>query len=161
MAEESKFQPALVKQLAKVLDEANLNEIEYEIQGHRIKIVRHNKETHVYAAPQPMLAAQQAAPTSHGTSEVASIAAKEVIDWNSHPGAIKSPMVGNAYLSSEPGTAPFVSVGSEVKEGQTLLIIEAMKVMNPIKAPVSGKISKILISDTSPVEYDEVLMIIE
>ena len=77
-----------------------------------------------------------------------------------HPGAVKSPMVGNVYFSSEPGSPPFVQEGDVVEVGQTLLIIEAMKVMNPIKAPRAGKISKILVKDGNPVEFDEVLMII-
>ena len=158
MAEDSKFKPELVRQLAEVLNETDLNEIEYEIKDHRIKVVRHNKETHVYSAPQPILA--PTTPTKPSSADIVSIP-KEVTDWNAHPGAVKSPMVGNAYLAPEPGAAPFAAVGAEVKEGQTLLVIEAMKVMNPIKAPRAGKVSKVFVADASPVEYDEILMIIE
>jgi acetyl-CoA carboxylase biotin carboxyl carrier protein len=78
-----------------------------------------------------------------------------------HPGAVKSPMVGTVYLSAEPGAAPFMSVGASVKEGDTLLIIEAMKVMNPIAAPRSGVIKQILVQDAQPVEYEQPLAIIE
>jgi len=78
-----------------------------------------------------------------------------------HPGAVQAPMVGTVYLTPEPGAAPFVTVGDEVREGQTLLIIEAMKVMNPIRAPRSGRITRVVVSNGDPVEYGELLMIIE
>jgi len=78
-----------------------------------------------------------------------------------HPGAVTSPMVGTAYVAAEPGSPPFVKVGDTVKAGQTLLIIEAMKVMNPIKAPKAGRVSQVLVADAQPVEFGEVLMVIE
>ncbi|MGB7406059.1 MAG: biotin/lipoyl-containing protein, partial [Pacificimonas sp.] len=79
----------------------------------------------------------------------------------SHPGAVKSPMVGTVYLSPEPGAANFVKEGDEVNAGDTLLIVEAMKVMNPITAPKAGKVSKLCVENESPVEFDEVLAIVE
>ena len=88
-------------------------------------------------------------------------AAKAPADPANHPGAIKSPMVGTAYLSPQPGADPYVKVGGTVKEGDTFMIVEAMKVMNPIRAPRSGKVKEILVQDATPVEFDDVLLIIE
>lgn len=142
----------LVKKLAEMLDENDLSEIEVEDNGRRIVVKRKlaGAPAAAYAPPPPPPSA--AAPTT----SVAPAATPE-----SHPGAVKSPMVGTAYLSAEPGAAPFISVGASVKEGDTLLIIEAMKVMNPIPAPRSGVVKQILVQDAQPVEYEQPLAIIE
>jgi len=144
----------LVKKLAEMLDENDLSEIEVEDNGRRIVVKR---KLAVAAAPivhAPPSAAPAAAPAPPP-------AAPSEQNPASHPGAVKSPMVGTAYLSAEPGSAPFISVGAKVKEGDTLVIIEAMKVMNPIPAPRSGVVKQILIQNAQPVEYEQPLAIIE
>jgi acetyl-CoA carboxylase biotin carboxyl carrier protein len=137
----------LVKKLAKMLDENDLSEIEVEDNGCRIVVKR--KIGGMVAAPAP-------APAS-----VSAPAPAAEVSPASHPGAVKSPMVGTVFLAGEPGAAPFVSVGAKVKEGDTLLIIEAMKVMNPITAPRAGTVKQILVQDAQPVEYEQPLAIIE
>jgi acetyl-CoA carboxylase biotin carboxyl carrier protein len=141
-----KIDDDLVRNLAALLDETRLTEIEYEETGRRIRVAR-----------QPAPAAGAAAiPVVHSEA----VAGRGVVE-PSHPGAVTSPMVGTVYLSSEPGTAPFAAVGSEVTEGDTLLLIEAMKTFNPIRAPRAGRITQIFVADGSPVEYGEVLLILE
>jgi acetyl-CoA carboxylase biotin carboxyl carrier protein len=142
----------LVRQLAGVLNETGLTEIEYEQGGLRIRVAR--QLTGVVSATAPVYA------PAAGGGEAPAAAAKPV-DPASHPGTVKSPMVGVAYLLPEPGAAPFVKVGDSVNEGQTLALIEAMKTFNPVKAPRSGKVTKILVESGSPVEYGEPLLIIE
>ena len=152
----SSFDSELVRSLASLLDETNLTEIEYENEGTRIRVAR--QITYGVAAPAaPMMAAPAAAPAAALTSEAS---AKEV-DPANHPGALKSPMVGVAYLAPEPGKANFVQVGDSVAAGATILLIEAMKTYNPIRAAKAGKITAILVEDGSPVEYGEPLVIIE
>ncbi len=149
---------ALVRELAELLDSTNLTEIEVQDGDRVIRVVRAPAAVQSYAAapagnwaPAPAAApAAAAAPAPSGDT-----------DWKTHPGLVKSPIVGTAYLTPEPGAAPYVSEGQTVKAGDTLLIIEAMKVMNPITAPKAGKVVKILISGESPVEYDEPLVVIE
>ena len=139
----------LVKRLAEMLDENDLSEIEVEDNGRRIVVKRKlTAAATVAAAPAPAAAAPAPAPAAE-------------ISPAAHPGAVKSPMVGTVYLSGEPGSPPFMAVGATVKEGETLLIIEAMKVMNPIAAPRSGTIKQILVQDAQPVEYEQPLAIIE
>ncbi|KPF72365.1 acetyl-CoA carboxylase biotin carboxyl carrier protein subunit, partial [alpha proteobacterium AAP81b] len=104
------------------------------------------------AAPAPAATAAPSAPAA------AAVTGGE--DWKTHPGTVKSPIVGTAYLTPEPGAAPYITEGAAVTAGQTLLIIEAMKVMNPITAPRSGTVQKILIASEQPVEYDEPLVVI-
>lgn len=158
-AKDSKFSidGSAVKQLAEILNETGLSEIEYEDQGCRIRVVKSAPVQAVMAAaPLP----QAVSPAAHAPSvphPKESGAAKTVVSGH----AVRSPMVGTAYLSPEPGAAAYVKVGDRVNAGQTLLIIEAMKVMNPIKAPQSGVIKEILVSDASPVEFDEPLLTIE
>jgi acetyl-CoA carboxylase biotin carboxyl carrier protein len=137
---------ALVRKLAALLNETGLTEIEYETGEQRIRVTRGGATLAVApAAPATGAAAVPAAtPASDGPP----------------PGAVMSPMVGTAYASSEPGAAPFVKVGDKVSKGQTLLIIEAMKVMNPIPAPHGGTVKDILFGDGRPVEYGEVLMVV-
>jgi acetyl-CoA carboxylase biotin carboxyl carrier protein len=150
------FNGDAVRKLAEILVETDLTEIEYEENGHRIYVARRPAAvTHVAA---PTHHAQMQAPTQTPIIEP-KIATKA--DFNKHPGAVKSPMVGTTYLSPEPGSAAFINVGDRVAVGQTLLIVEAMKVMNPIKATISGTITHILVSDATPVEYDQPLLVIE
>ena len=143
----------LIRDLAKLLDETHLSEIEIEREGLRVRIARQSV-THVVAgggAP----AAPAAIPSP------AAIVPVPVLDHAKHPGVVPSPMVGTAYRAAEPTAKPFVDVGSVVKAGDTLLIVEAMKTMNQIPAPRGGTVTQILFEDGHPVEYGEPLMIIE
>jgi acetyl-CoA carboxylase biotin carboxyl carrier protein len=148
---------ALVRELAELLESSHLTEIEVKDGDRTIRVARTAAAvTAGFApayAPAPAPVAAVAAP--------AAAAAPAGDDWKSHPGLVKSPIVGTAYLTPEPGAAPFISEGATVTAGATLLIIEAMKVMNPITAPKSGKIVRILIRSEQPVEYDEPLVVIE
>jgi acetyl-CoA carboxylase biotin carboxyl carrier protein len=145
----------LVKKLAKMLDDNDLSEIEVEDNGRRIVVKRKLAGAPVHAAaPAP------AAPPAAAPAQAAPAPAAEASPA-SHPGAVKSPMVGTVFLSPEPGASPFVAAGMKVKEGDTLLIIEAMKVMNPITAPRAGTVKSILVQDAQPVEYEQPLAIIE
>lgn len=142
----------LVKKLADMLDENALSEIEVEDNGRRI-VVKRKLAAAAASAP---------APAAHAPA-AASAPAAAAPEQNpaSHPGAVKSPMVGTVFLAGEPGAPPFVAVGARVSEGDTLLIIEAMKVMNPIAAPRAGVVRQILVQDAQPVEYEQPLAIIE
>jgi acetyl-CoA carboxylase biotin carboxyl carrier protein len=147
----------VVRQLASILDETALTEIEYESGGLRIRVARGTREVLAHAAPAMATAAPAAAPAA-----VAAVAAVEAPkDPAQHPGAVKAPMVGVAYLQAEPGAPPFIKVGDSVTEGQTLVLIEAMKTFNPVKAPRSGRVSAIFVENGSPVEYGEPLAIVE
>lgn len=140
----------LVRQLASLLDETNLTEIEVHDGERAIRVAR--------GTAAPAAAAAAAVAAAPATAAPAAAAAPTLAD---HPGTVKSPMVGTAYLSAEPGAANYVSEGATVKEGDTLLIVEAMKVMNPIIAPRAGRVKAILVSSEQPVEYDQPLVIIE
>jgi acetyl-CoA carboxylase biotin carboxyl carrier protein len=140
---------ALVRKLADMLSETGLTEIEVEDGDRKIRVSRG-------AAVAPAAPAVTAAPAA-ATSPAAEAAPAPGPDMS---GAIKSPMVGTVYLSSEPGTAPFVKVGDQVSAGDTLLIVEAMKVMNPITAAKSGTVSAILVESGQPVEYDQPLVVV-
>ncbi len=148
----------LVRSLAALLDETHLTEIEYEAAGLRIRVARQAASPVSYPAPPAAPAAAVAAPPPLASSP-ASTSASE--DPSNHPGAVKSPMVGVAYLSPEPGATRFVNVGDTVSEGQTLLLIEAMKTFNPIRAPRAGRVVSILVNDGQPVEFGEPLLIVE
>jgi len=137
----------LVRQLADLLDEKNLTEIEYSTGQLRVKVARGG----VAMAPVAGLAA---APVP--LAEAAGSASEAPV-----AGSVTSPMVGTAYLAPEPGAANFVAVGDRVSEGQTLLLIEAMKTFNEVRAPRAGEVKRILIENATPVEYGDVLMIIE
>ena len=137
-----------IRKLAKLLDETNLGEIEMADGDRRIKVAR------------PTVAASTAVPVPVATVPVA-VTAPVANDISKHPGAVKSPMVGTAYLSPEPGKPMFVSIGDKVTAGQTLLIIEAMKTFNPIKAPKAGTVAQVLIDNAQPVEFGQPLMIVE
>ena len=145
----------LIRSLAALLAETGLSEIEYESDGYRIRVAR---ETAPAVAVAATALARPVAPPS-----VAPEPAPPVAGGNgaAHPGAVTAPMVGVAYLAAQPGTPPFVQIGDTVTEGQTLLIIEAMKVMNQIRAPRDGRIARILIEDAEPVEYGAALMLID
>ncbi|UNK36864.1 acetyl-CoA carboxylase biotin carboxyl carrier protein [Shinella sp. H4-D48] len=143
---------ALIRDLANILNETDLTEIEVEQDELRIRVSRAGTPQYVQA---PMAApAPVAAPA-------VSAAVAPAVDARNNKNAVTAPMVGTAYLSPAPGARPFIEVGATVKEGQTILIIEAMKTMNQIPAPRSGKITEILVQDASPVEYGEPLIVIE
>jgi acetyl-CoA carboxylase biotin carboxyl carrier protein len=148
---------ALVRELAELLSSNDLNEIEVEDGERKIKVRRDAPQAFVAAAPQQMAAAPAAAPAALAAAAPQAAAPEQDLGGE----AVKSPMVGTAYLSSEPGAKPFVSVGDSVKAGDTLLIVEAMKVMNPITAPNGGTVKKILVTDAQPVEFDQPLVVIE
>jgi len=130
----------LIRTLATLLTETGLTEIEYAVGDRRVRVAR------VPGAPTPVFAAPTL-PAAAGSIE--------------HPGAVKAPMVGTAYLAPQPGAPPFVRLGDSVTEGQPLLIIEAMKVMNQIRAHRPGRVAQIVIADAQPVEFGAVLMLIE
>ena len=138
-----------IRELAKLLDETGLTEIAVERDGVSIRVARHSGGGHVRAR-----AAELAAPTAVTSAPLSS-------DPAQHPGLVASPMVGTAYLAPEPGARPFVEVGTAVKTGEPLMIIEAMKTMNQIPAPRAGTVIQILVEDGQPVEYGQPLMIIE
>ncbi len=140
----------LVRKLSALLDETGLTEIEYVDGERRIRVCK---------TAQTVIAAPQVAPTA--AVEDASSASDEPGSLADHPGAVTAPMVGTAYTAPEPGADPFVSVGDAVSAGQTLLLIEAMKTFNPVRAPKAGRVAQILISDATPVEYGEPLIILE
>jgi len=142
----------LIQELSKLLDETGLTEIEIEQEGQRIRVARGSVA--VSAAPAP-----RAAPAAVPQPITESVS--KSIDPAKHPGVVKSPMVGTAYTAPEPGARPYIEVGSKVKSGETLLIIEAMKTMNQIPAPRAGTVTQILFEDGQPVEFGEPLVIIE
>ena len=145
----SKGSDKRVRELAKLLKETGLSEIEIEENGMRIRVAAGG------AVAAPVAAAPVAAAAATSQPEPAAEPADE------HPGTLNSPMVGTAFVAAEPGADPFVKVGDQVSAGQTVLIVEAMKVMNPIPAPKAGKVIEILISDAEPVEFGQPLMVIE
>ena len=155
MADKNKgIDQSLIRDLANILNETDLTEIEVEQDDLRIRVSRAGTPHYVSA---PMPAAAPAAPVA--ASAPVAVSASDAARSNKN--AVTAPMVGTAYLSPAPGSRPFVEVGATVKEGQTILIIEAMKTMNQIPAPRSGKVTEILVEDTAPVEYGEPLIVIE
>ena len=151
---------ALIRAIAELLNEQNLAEIEIEREDLRVRVTRSYASTGVQQVMVPA-AAPAAAPAPTAPAGSAAAAKATADDLASNPNALTSPMVGTAYLSPEPGKPAFVSVGSKVTEGQTILIIEAMKTMNQIPAHKSGTVSRILVSDSSPVEYAQPLAVID
>lgn len=138
---------ALVRKLSGLLDDTGLTEIEYRAGEQTIRVSR---ETGGLAfAPAPALSATSAAQED------------ETLETGHHPGAVTAPMVGVVYLAPEPGSPPFIKPGDTVSEGDTLLLIEAMKTFNPVRAPRSGRVSRILVADKVPVEFGEDLVILE
>ncbi len=148
---------SLIRTLAGILDETGLTEIEIERDGTRVRVAR-TPTANIHHTPQP---AAPHPPAFAGSAAAASETTARAADVHDHPGAVKSPMVGTIYRSPSPGTSAYVEVGSEVKQGQTLLIIEAMKTMNQIPAPRAGKVTQILVESGHAVEYGETLVIIE
>ena len=148
------FDPAAIRELAKILRETDLTEIELVESDSRIRVAR---QISVQAVAQ-VAAAPAAAPVAAAAPLPAAIAPEAE---GPHPGTITSPMVGVAYLAPEPGAAPFITVGARVAQGQTLLLIEAMKTFNQIRAPKAGTVTRILVEGGSPVEYGEPLLVIE
>jgi acetyl-CoA carboxylase biotin carboxyl carrier protein len=149
MADKLDIDEKLLRKLAAILNETGLTEIEYEVGDHRVRVARggalvaHHLPAHGLAP-----AATPAGPASPARAAEA-------------PGTVKSPMVGTVFVASEPGKPPFVKVGDKVREGQTLLIIEAMKVMNSLPSPRAGTVTEVLVGDGQPVEYGEPLLVIE
>jgi acetyl-CoA carboxylase biotin carboxyl carrier protein len=141
----------LIQELTKLLDETGLTEIEIEQDGKRVRVARA-----ATAAAPPSTAVRVEVAPQPGTE-----AAVKPIDPSKHPGVVISPMVGTAYAAPEPGGRPFIDVGSKVKTGDTLLIVEAMKTINQIPAPRGGTVIQILFEDGQPVEFGEPLVIIE
>ena len=142
---------ALIRELALLLDETSLTEIEIERAGLRVRVARNISIGTALPVAAPVAAAMAASTAS----------AADGADLSKHPGVVPSPMVGTAYWAPEPGAKPFIEVGVKVAAGQTLLIIEAMKTMNQIPSPRAGTVTQILVEDGQPVEFGEPLVIIE
>ena len=150
--------PDLIRLLAKLLDETGLSEIEYAVGDQRIHVARNITTAAAPAASAvPPVTEKQAATSPAGANGSTHPGA----NGHDHPGILKAPLVGVAYLAAEPGQPPYVRIGDTVTEGQTLLIIEAMKVMNQIRAPQAGRVARVYIGDAEPVEYGSALMLIE
>ena len=148
----------LINSLADILNATGLSEIELDRKGTRVRVSRQMTAVATVApAPQAHFAPHHAEAAPAATAA----AAPAKSGGNDHPGTVKSPMVGTVYRSSSPGSPSFIEIGAEVKEGQTLLIIEAMKTMNQIPSPRSGTVTAILFEDAQPVEYGEPLVVIE
>jgi len=145
----------LVRQLANILDETNLSEIEYETNSLKIRVAR-QRIIESYGNPLSPGVTQPQENLGEPLDEKSS-----QTDPSSHPGTVKAPMVGIAYLSGEPDTPPFVNVGDTVTEGQTLMLIEAMKTFNPVQATRAGTIAAVLVSDGQPIEFDQPLVTID
>ena len=147
----------LVRQLAELLNENDLTEIEVEHGDRRIAVKRQ-----LFAAPAAGAAhLVTAAPAAAAEATAPGVAGDADPSTGSHPGTVRSPMVGTVYMAGEPGAEPFISTGKKVAPGDTLLIVEAMKVMNPITAPKGGVVREIMVQDAQPVEYDQPLVVIE
>ena len=153
MAAGIRFDADAIRELAKILRETDLSEIELVEKDARLRVVR---QVTTVAAPH-VVAAPAAAPAPIAAIVPAAAEAAEA----DHPGTITSPMVGVAYLHPEPGAAPFIQLGAKVTAGQTVLLIEAMKTFNQIKAPKAGTVTRIMIESGTPVEFGEPLLIIE
>jgi acetyl-CoA carboxylase biotin carboxyl carrier protein len=147
--------PSLVRNLAELLNETGLTEIEVQNGAQRVRVSRG-----ATAVAAPVIAAAAAPVAAAAPRAAASVEASEV-NFSNHPGAVTSPMVGTAYRSPEPGARPFVDVGDNVKVGQTLLIVEAMKTMNAIPATKAGKVTHVLVEDGMPVEFGQPLVVVE
>lgn len=152
--DKSAIEHGMIRELAELLNETGLTEIEIEKEGLRLRVAR-----------QITMSAALSAPAAGAVAPAAALGAPAAVaapaDVASHPGVVKSPMVGTAYRSPEPGAAPFVEVGTRVSQGQTVLIIEAMKTMNHIPAPRAGTIAQVLVDNGQPVEFGEPLVVIE
>jgi len=152
-----KFDTALIRELAAILRDADLGEIEIEQGDMRIRVVKPEAAAVHMSAPS-YAPAPQAAPAAAAPVAAAPVTKASLRD---HPGVVKSPMVGTVYHAAEAGAAPFIKVGDTVKEGQTLVLVEAMKTFNPVPAPRAGKVTQIIAGNEQPVEFGEPLVIIE
>lgn len=152
-----KIDESAIRKLAKLLDETGLTEIEVEDGDQSVRVSRGGSVVSFSAGANQSAISMDSDPTTPHPANTRAPSANAA----SHPGAITSPMVGTAYVAPEPGAAPFVSKGSTVKAGDTLIIIEAMKVMNPIKAPKGGTVTQVLVESGQPVEFGDVLVVIE
>jgi acetyl-CoA carboxylase biotin carboxyl carrier protein len=160
LAAQVKIDTQAIKVLANLLNETNLTEIEYQVDSLRIKVLRTSAVSVVpVAAPVPQ--SSPANQNNSGTQVNQAQTDEQAESLENHPGVIEAQMVGTVYLSPGPGTDPFISVGDTVSQGQTLFIIEAMKVMNMIKAPRSGVVKHIFVKDSQPVEYGDPVVIID
>lgn len=153
MTEKLTIENEAIRELARILVETDLSEIEYENNGKRIRVARNINVVSTVPVSHPVhspipLAAESSPSPAHPA---------KISDEN----AVKSPMVGTVYLAPSPDSPPFVKAGDQVTQGQTLLIVEAMKVMNPIKAPRAGKVTQVFVQDKQPVEFGEPLLIID
>ncbi|WP_312943795.1 acetyl-CoA carboxylase biotin carboxyl carrier protein [Agrobacterium sp.] len=149
----------LIRDLANILNDTDLSEIEIEQDDLRIRVSRSAPAATVYAAAPPAYAAP--APAAPAAPAPLAAPAASAAPARNPANTVTSPMVGTVYLSPAPGARAFIEVGTTVKEGQTLLIVEAMKTMNQIPAPKSGKVTEIIVNDAQPVEYGEALVVIE
>ena len=147
---------SIVQQLVDMVNKDNLMELEYEADDFKIKVVKNMKTS--FSTPQETIVS---IPDTQKNKEVSKSTQKVEKFTNKHPGAVNSPMVGTAYSAPEPGKDPFIKLNSQVTKGDTLLIIEAMKVMNTIAAPKSGKVVFVGFEDSQPVEFDQLLVVIE
>ena len=159
MAKNEPIDHELIRKLAELLSETDLNEIEIEHETLRLRLSRNSEVTQVVQAAAPAAVAPVAAAAAAPATPAA--VAAPAADNSASENALKSPMVGTAYLSPEPGKPAFVAVGDKVKAGQTILIIEAMKTMNQIPAEKAGTVKAILVDDAQPVEFGEPLLVIE
>ncbi len=150
----------LTSELASILDERDLTDIELETETLSIRVSRTAPSQHVIAGSAPMAAAAPVAAPAPAPA-AAPAEAEPASDLSSHAGAVKSPMVGTYYASAEPGAAPFVKEGDKVTKGQTVCIIEAMKVMNTITAQQAGTVKHIACENGQPIEFDQLLLVIE
>lgn len=151
----------VISKLAEILDKTNLTKLEFEDQECKITLSREYAAVAVPAAmpaPAPMV---QAAPAQPAAEETSAVEASAELDYTNSPNAVKSPMVGVVYLSSDPNSANYVNVGDTVAAGDTVCLIEAMKTFNPVKAHKGGKVAKILVESGDPVEYGAPLIVIE
>ncbi len=158
------FDTEMIRDLALLIAETDLSEIEVSQGDLKIRVARNVTITapvHIAPAAAPVMAAPAAVAAPATAAAPAQAADAGAVDFAKHPGVVKSPMVGTAYRSPEPGAPSFVSVGDKVREGQTLLIIEAMKTMNQISAPRAGTVTAIIFEDAQPVEYGQPLVVIE
>jgi acetyl-CoA carboxylase biotin carboxyl carrier protein len=156
MSDKEDMNTALIRELAQILDETGLTEIEVGRDDWHVRVAKGGQPVAVQATT-PAAGAAPATPAPASDTDAAGAHATTA----DHPGTLTSPMVGVAYMAPEPGAAPFVKVGDSISEGQTVMIIEAMKVFNNIKASRSGKVTRIFVSDGNPVEFGEPLMVIE
>lgn len=158
---QSGLDPQIVRELAAILRDTGLTEIEIERGDLKLRLTKQAAApTAVAYAPAPPAMTTFATQTAAAPAEAAPAQASAQ-DWKSHPGAVLSPMVGTVYLAPEPGAVNFVKPGDMVSEGQTLMIVEAMKTFNPIAATRAGRVAQLLVSDAQPVEYGEALVILE